>query len=288
MTQIIQGQAFIPSFNSHVPGAGFPNPDPDSSGQSNPQTDNLADSIAFVQPAIPPEGCPDYTPQTYLISQDPRMIYIESFLTEEERLHLVSQSEPNYTPAYVVSDNDDTATTDETVRKSETAGLDRDTVVRCIEHRARTLQPHWENKALEPLSVQRYTAGGFFTYHLDALQVSPTSVSPLPNRKSTFNVWLDGNCTGGGTHFPAIPRAKNDDPVLCGWINCTVAKGNGTIFRPIAGNAVFWEGIRDDEQSLYQETVHAGLAVERGTKIGLNIWTWVFDSKDPRGGGGGS
>ncbi|KAE8327152.1 hypothetical protein BDV39DRAFT_205286 [Aspergillus sergii] len=244
--------------------------------QTKPQLENLANSIDFIQPAIPPEGCPDHKPQVHLINQAPLMIYIEAFLTEEERLYLLSQSEPNYTPAYVFSEGDNGTTTDETVRKSETAGLQRDNVVQCIEYRARSLQANWGNMALEPLSVQRYRAGGFFKYHLDALPGDS-----LPNRKSTYNVWLDGNCTGGGTHFPAIQHG--DDPTLCHWIDCNIAKANGTVFIPTAGNALFWEGMADDG-SLYQETLHAGLPVEEGTKIGLNIWTWKFAAQDLRGG----
>lgn len=163
-------------------------------------------------------------------------------------------------------------------RKSETAIVERDPVIQCIEYRAQYLQSSWKawkNMAIEPLTVQRYQKGGFFNYHLDASQ-DPS----LPNRKSTFNVWLDGSCTGGGTHFPSLPRLE--DPSLCVYLDCSVSPDNGTVFKPIPRNAIFWESLSDDGQVNY-ETQHAGLTVEEGSKIGLNIWTWEFEPGDSRG-----
>ena len=50
-------------------------------------------------------------------------------------------------------------------------------------------------------------------------------------------------------------------------------KVEGVVFKPIAGNAVFWENIRGDGMA-WPETWHAGLPVKEGTKIGLNVWSW--------------
>lgn len=128
--------------------------------------------------------------------------------------------------------------------------------------------------AFEPLTVQRYQQNGYFLHHLDAL-----GMGFFPDRRSTFNVWLDGNCTGGGTHFPMIPRWEN--PALCAFLDCHTTE-NGTVFKPLAGNALFWENVAPDG-GVYEETVHAGLSVLSGTKIGLNIWSWVFPDGDSRG-----
>ncbi|KUI65442.1 Prolyl 4-hydroxylase 5 [Cytospora mali] len=49
----------------------------------------------------------------------------------------------------------------------------------------------------------------------------------------------------------------------------------GAVFKPIAGNAVYWENFRPDGTGRgWDETWHAGLPVEKGVKVGLNIWTW--------------
>jgi prolyl 4-hydroxylase len=54
----------------------------------------------------------------------------------------------------------------------------------------------------------------------------------------------------------------------------------GVIFRPIAGNAVYWENMRSDGSG-YSESWHAGLPVTSGSKIGLNIWSWLAEGYVP-------
>jgi prolyl 4-hydroxylase len=54
----------------------------------------------------------------------------------------------------------------------------------------------------------------------------------------------------------------------------------GVTFKPIPGNAVFWENLREDG-SAYWETWHAGLPVETGEKIGLNVWSWLQEGYEP-------
>ena len=45
------------------------------------------------------------------------------------------------------------------------------------------------------------------------------------------------------------------------------------MFKPRAGNAVYWENFRADGTG-YDETWHAGLPVTKGVKVGLNIWSF--------------
>lgn len=118
---------------------------------------------------------------------------------------------------------------------------------------------------------------------------------------SSFMVWVDGSSDdaknplkGGGTEFPLLKRLSSDER-WCRFIECPLdsAKGedqgtNGQgetgaanttseaiIFKPLAGNAVYWENFRPDGTGRgWDEAWHAGLPVVEGTKIGLNIWTW--------------
>lgn len=116
---------------------------------------------------------------------------------------------------------------------------------------------------------------------------------------------------GGGTEFPLLKRMSLDRR-WCRFIECDDAKstekdnlrdddkgtaehaaaaaaqrvqngedvsdsnfGTGVIFKPLAGNAVYWENFRPDGTGRgWDETWHAGLPVKQGTKVGLNIWTW--------------
>jgi prolyl 4-hydroxylase len=43
-------------------------------------------------------------------------------------------------------------------------------------------------------------------------------------------------------------------------------------FRPIPGNAVFWQNLHGDGTG-DRRTLHAGLPLTRGMKLGMNIWT---------------
>lgn len=124
---------------------------------------------------------------------------------------------------------------------------------------------------------------------------------------STFNVWVDGlaaeagkwsdanQVVGGGTEFPLLNRMSLDKR-WCRFIECNDAQGDGkenlhvetetaqhatatpdtgVVFKPLAGNAVYWENFRPDGTGRgWDETWHAGLPVKEGIKVGLNIWTW--------------
>lgn len=94
-------------------------------------------------------------------------------------------------------------------------------------------------------------------------------------------VYVDAQCEGGGTEFPRIRMPDVSKGRWCEFLECEEdedknPKGKenlGIVFKPIKGNAVFWENIRPDGRG-YEETFHAGLPVLSGSKVGLNIWSW--------------
>jgi prolyl 4-hydroxylase len=140
----------------------------------------------------------------------------------------------------------------------------------CIEDRARKFQGWKPYVFIEQLWSQRYATGGHYSYHYD--WTAPTKNS---GRVSSFMVYLEANCTGGGTHFPRLPRPVGNE--WCKFIECDVEEETlkaGVIFKPVAGNAVYWENMRADGSG-YAESWHAGLPVKSGSKIGLNIWSWL-------------
>lgn len=83
-------------------------------------------------------------------------------------------------------------------------------------------------------------------------------------------VYLGDECTGGGTQFPRISRPA--DERWCEFIECD-GVNQGTTFKPRKGSAVFWQNFDADGKG-HKDTIHAGLPVQSGTKIGLNIWSW--------------
>jgi len=208
-------------------------------------------------------------------------------------LTLRHNSNPHFTPSTVWTSG--TESFKPAIRNSEKAPLPRSQTVKCIEERARVFQGWRPYTFIEKLWSQRYGVGGHYTYHYDWSTATKKS-----GRVSSFMVYLEANCTGGGTHFPRLERPE--DKSWCRFIECgedgdagastngAAQKGGpkedlskGIIFKPIAGNAVFWENMRSDGTG-YAESWHAGLPVTKGVKIGLNIWSWLAEGYVPADG----
>jgi len=75
---------------------------------------------------------------------------------------------------------------------------------------------------------------------------------------------------GGGTRFPMVKAKKGEE--WCGILDCDAEEGEGVTFRAVEGNAVFWGNLREGGEG-NERVIHAGLPVETGEKIGMNVWT---------------
>lgn len=168
---------------------------------------------------------------------------------------------------------DDVGYIDHDYRISESAELKNDdAVVQGIARRAMTLIG-WRNNStvLQPLKVQRYGEGGFYSYHYDWIDSDPRFPG---NRMSTFMVYMKDNCTGGGTNFPFLLPPANK-----AWCRFIVCEGDededypGVTFKPRKGAAIFWENFASNGTP-HLSTRHASLPVRSGEKVGLNIWSW--------------
>lgn len=182
---------------------------------------------------------------------------------------MFSRSESKWSPSIVYDGV--TERVDAAIRHSDRALLDRDNVVRCAEERARAFQGWRQFLYIERMWSQRYNASGHYRHHYDW---TGSATQRGGDRVSTFMVYLDGNCTGGGTNFPRLRRPR--DHRWCRFIECDERENQafeGVTFKPIKGNAIFWENLRPDGTG-YPETWHAALPVLSGTKVGLNIWSW--------------
>ncbi|KAI1777829.1 hypothetical protein F4818DRAFT_326844 [Hypoxylon cercidicola] len=228
--------------------------------------------------------CPPDSYSVHIFSKAPLVIYIENFLSQDERAHLLEISEPLFEPSTVTSDGD-TTRRDARVRDSEVALVPRTDAVRCVEARARAFQGWRDDLWVERLRTQRYSENGHYAHHFDW-----GSGARGWGRVSSFMVWVqaDDGIEGGGTEFPLLRREAPGEK-WCRWVECpeqprdaddgeTAAETGvppGVTFRPVAGNAVFWENFRPDGTGRgWDESWHAGLPVTKGTKVGLNIWSW--------------
>ncbi|KAJ5625845.1 hypothetical protein N7510_002154 [Penicillium lagena] len=239
---------------------------------------NLDDSFICLEDGVP-FTCPDAADgyRVHLLSHEPLVMYIENFLSDAEADHLVNVSVDKYAPSIVTDGK--TERVDSSIRLSDRALLDRDDTVRCLEDRARAFQGWRPHLYIERMWAQRYNASGHYRHHYDW----SGSWARGGDRLSTFMVYLDADCTGGGTNFPrlSMPRGKQ----WCRFLECEdddqQEKKQGITFKPIKGNAIFWENLRPDGSG-YPETWHAAYPVTSGTKVGLNIWSWYQPPKRGR------
>ncbi|KAL1857975.1 hypothetical protein Plec18170_003199 [Paecilomyces lecythidis] len=233
-----------------------------------------------------PFTCPEQEGRykVHIFSRVPLVIYIEGFLGEDEAGHLVRVSEGKYAPSIIYDGISERV--DPSVRRSDRALLDRDDVVRCLEERARSFQGWRPGLYIERMWAQRYNVSGHYQNHYDWTG----NLHAGGDRVSTFMVYLQADCTGGGTNFPRMkmPREKK----WCQFLECdeddkkgrdqTTKKLEGVTFKPIKGNAIFWENLRADGTG-YPETWHAALPVTSGSKVGLNIWSWYQPPRKTKG-----
>ena len=145
-----------------------------------------------------------------------------------------------------------------------------DPIMDCVVNRAMDFHGRRVSDSFESVVMQRYSEGGHFRHHTDSFPDS-TVAETGGNRVSTFLVYLEANCTGGGTNFPHLPRPNDES--WCDLVDCSEEAIEGTTFKPIAGNAVYWKSLQEDGSS-DSRTLHSATPVRQGMKAILNIWTW--------------
>ena len=249
---------------------------PSSNINDKPETSNVkTDHLVYPAKDL---ICPNtHSYKTHIFSTSPLVIYIDNFLSPSEVSHLISLSSSKWTTSTIF--NAGVETTDDKVRKSEKAAIQRDGIVQCIEQRALAFQGWPKDTFIEKLWTQRYNVSGHYSLHYDWGSASKTS-----RRVSSFMVYLKGDdeCVGGGTNFPRLPRpfSGEEEKEWCEFIECGERMEDGVTFKPRAGSAVFWMNF-DEEGRGYKETIHAGMPVLEGQKIGLNIWSWYQAGHKP-------
>jgi len=229
-------------------------------GVEGTTTDDATDDFQCIHPPT----------QVHKVSSSPLVIYLQNFITPQERAHLKQVSEPSFRRS-VVASHDGAQRSD--IRTSQSTDVHRDAVVRCIEQRSLRFQGFDAREdQLEPLQLVKYGPGEHYDFHTDWLEPQYSTSFNGGNRMTSFfaYVHVSNDTTGGGTNFPLVISPR--DERWCGILECDEPYASGLTFRPVEGNAIFWEnltpaGVGDPR------TEHAGLPVTAGVKIGMNIWT---------------
>lgn len=159
------------------------------------------------------------------------------------------------------------------IRTSSSATLPADPITRCIESRAASFQgPRTSPSHLEPIQLARYSPSEHYRHHTDWFVDPAHSTSRSGGQRvSSFfaYVGVGEGTTGGGTNFPALDAPHGEE--WCDVIDCDEEWEKGVTFRPVEGNAVYWENMVSGEGD--DRTLHAGLPVTGGWKVGMNLWT---------------
>ncbi len=190
------------------------------------------------------DGFPGRPVETLRLSEAPNVVAARGFMTGAECLYLRNEGEPDLQTSAIV----DPATgrmVPHPVRTADSAPFGvyaEDLVVNAINRRIAALSGTRLDQA-EPMQLLRYRPGGEYKPHMDALPAEPNQ------RVLTVLIYLSDDYEGGETRFPHT----------------------GLSFRGRAGDALLFRNAgadgRPDPLSL-----HAGLAVTRGTKYLASRW----------------
>jgi len=249
---------------------------------------------------------------TELLSIDPLVIYINNFIHDEEIEHLLNLGQvqndkflycfqwltnithfrkDKFRESRVFSGSGNFGDTIEnTVRQSQTAVLPRkDPVCACLTKRMMAFLGNVQHMEVEALQVVKYDVGGDqFKPHMDWFDTPMNDSSYGPDRESykpsnrlgTIFAYLDDNCTRGETYFPNLPGVSES----ADGSKFALAEGDtGLLVKPQRGNAIFWNNLLPDGSGDVR-VLHAGLPVESGTKVGLNMWSRYFFDQPMVGG----
>ncbi|KAK3317451.1 2OG-Fe(II) oxygenase superfamily protein [Cercophora scortea] len=222
-----------------------------------------------------------------MVSKSPLVIYISNFITADERAHLQKVTSNTFTRSGVTN-RGSLSDAHHDVRTSQSTNVPRDAVVRCIEDRALSFQGYSTSRTqLEPIQLVKYNPTERYHFHTDWFPDvgSHATAAMGGNRASSFfaYVYVANDTTGGGTNFPYLDAPSDGRWCDAGVVDCDEPWENGVTFRPVEGNAVYWENLREDGSG-DERTLHAGLPVTGGGKIGMNIWTRQLPlSEDVRG-----
>lgn len=180
-------------------------------------------------------------------------------------------SQPLLAPSEVTHDNG-TEILDSSCTSS-TAFLPRsDPVVSCILHRAAEIQGYTAISDIEGLQLTSYVEGQQYRQHYDWLDDESARESGS-NRVSTFFGILDADCKDCGTRFPSLAVDwSQEDRRWCELVECE--SHEGLTVKPLPGSVFFWRNL-DENGAGDSRTLHAGLPVTTGRKVGINIWTRV-------------
>lgn len=188
--------------------------------------------------------------QEKILSETPKIIYINNFVNNNEMKHLISLADELKKPS-TIDTKDDPAAVLANVRTSESAhlGKSRDDIVTTIENRA-CEYVGLSSKYLEPMQVAVYESGQTYKTHYDFFSADSTEIVK-GNRNVTLLIYLNDlpDDAGGNTFFPKL--------------NLRI--------KPKAGDAIYFENMNNGKVDY--NTAHSGEPIiGNHKKYAMNVW----------------
>ena len=147
-----------------------------------------------------------------VLSESPKIVYIENFVTKEEAEHLMKVADQIKRPS-TIDTKEDPYTLVNNVRSSESAhlGKSRDAITISVENKA-CEYVNLDTSHLEPMQVVVYEKGQKYNPHYDFFNSDSVVIEKYGNRTKTILVYLNdlSEEAGGNTYFPKLDlRIKN-------------------------------------------------------------------------------
>jgi prolyl 4-hydroxylase len=204
-----------------------------------------ARELALVETmALTPDGDPLSVPEGESVCESPSIVTFRALFTPAECAYLAAAAAPMLEPAAIIDVRSGRQVRDP-VRISDCCGFTwplENPAVHALNRRLAAASGTKVEQG-ETLQILRYRPGGEYKPHFDSI---PGFIN---QRAMTMLVWLNQDCEGGETWFPAPKLA------LKGQV------GDAVLFRNTGP-----DGRRDPASA------HAGLPVESGEKIIASRW----------------
>ena len=192
------------------------------------------------------------------LHDDPQIILIDNFLTNEECEHIINIGDPLVKQSEVCGRNGSKL---DKSRTSWTAHIgkkfinkdNKDPILMKVLEKSAKFGKR-EVKNIEPIQLVRYKPGQYFKSHYDYLDtrlpVYKKNVEKNGQREITLFVYLNDvpDGVGGQTQFTKLNK----------------------VFKAKKGQAIFWHNVKDGKVDT--DTLHSGTELTKGIKYGLNIW----------------
>ena len=208
---------------------------------------------------------PRHAYTTQFLSRDPFMLYIDNFLDQAEISHLLEMGSTLFKPSTITKGQiSEVRTSNSCFLRGNDSVLDR------VRERAMHFLGTMPFDDIETPQLVRYQDNQSFNLHMDWFRTPiEDPEGRVYNRLGSFFIYLDANCTAGETWFPEIPSPIRPGERSDKFTN--LKDREGLAVAPRAGSGVFWLNLDESGQG-DERTIHAGLPIDSGSKVGMNIW----------------